>query len=209
MSHPSSHPDFWNSRYEAGQTPWESPGIQAHLQKFLKQKTKGSGATAPRGRVLIPGCGAGLEVKAFADAGFEVTAIDFAAKAVERAKQNVGPGLAQRVLQADFFVHDFPAGSFDYVYERGFLCSFPPDRREAYRNRVSVLLKPGGCLIGYFYYQPPVLADGPPFGFAWSTADELFGRHFILTKDEPVDDSLPMFAGRERWQEQRRTSFPV
>ena len=212
MSHPSQ-PDFWNSRYEAGQTPWEFPGVPADLQRFLKQKPRGSGPTtgpaASRGRVLIPGCGTGREIVAFAEAGFEVTAIDFAAKAVEAAKKNAGPVHAKSILPADFFVHDFPAGSFDYIYERGFLCSLTPDRREAYRNRASVLLKPGGCLVGYFYYQIPVLENGPPFGFAWGTADELFGRHFILTKDVPVTDSLPVFAGRERWQEQRRTSFPV
>ena len=207
MSHPSQ-PDFWNSRYEAGQMPWEFTGVPADLQQFLKQKTKGS-AAAIRGRVLIPGCGSGHEIRAFLDAGFEVVAIDFAAKAVERAKKLAGPAYASHIVLGDFFAYDLPAMSFDYIYERTFLCSLTPDRREAYRNRVSVLLKPGGYLIGYFYYQIPVLANGPPFGFAWGTADELFARHFILTKDKSVADSLPLFAGRERWQEQRRTSFPV
>jgi len=202
----SSHPDFWNSRYEAGQMPWEFAGVPADLQKFLKQKTKGS-AAASRGRVLIPGCGSGHEIRAFLEAGFDVAALDFAAKAVDRARKLAGPAFARHILLGDFFTHDLPAGSFDYVYERGFLCSLTPDRREAYRDRVFSLLKPGGCLVGYFYYQIPVLESGPPFGFAWGTADELFGRHFILTKDQAVTDSLPVFAGRERWQEQRRTSF--
>jgi SAM-dependent methyltransferase len=207
MSHPSQ-PDFWNSRYTAGQTPWEFPGVPADLQKFLKQKAKGSSAPAPaRGRVLIPGCGSGHEVRAFIDAGFEVTAIDFAPKAVELAKRHAGPVFANHIVHGDFFTHYLPAGSFDYIYERGFLCSLTPDRREAYRDRACQLLKPGGYLVGYFYYQIPVLENGPPYGFAWGTADELFGRHFILTKDQAVTDSLPLFAGRERWQEQRRTSF--
>jgi SAM-dependent methyltransferase len=205
MSH-SSQPDFWNSRFEAGQMPWEFAGVPADLQKFLKQKTKGS-AAASRGRVFIPGCGSGHEVRAFIDAGFDVLALDFAPKAVERARKLAGPAFAQHIVQGDFFTHDLAAGSFDYVYERAFLCSLTPDRREAYRNRVFSLLKPGGYLVGYFYYQIPVLESGPPFGFAWGTADELFGRHFILTKDVAVTDSLPVFAGHERWQEQRRTSF--
>lgn len=205
MSHPSQ-PDFWNQRFEAGQMPWEFAGVPADLQKFLKQKTKGSAAPS-RGRVFIPGCGSGHEVRAFSDAGFEVTALDFAPKAIERARKLAGPALASQIVLGDFFTHDLPAGSFDYVYERTFLCSLTPDRREAYRNRVFSLLKPGGYLVGYFYYQIPELSKGPPFGFAWGTADELFARHFILTKDEAVADSLPLFAGHERWQEQRRTSF--
>ncbi len=73
--------------------------------------------------------------------------------------------------------------------------------------RMAGLLKYQGSLLGYFYYQKPVISEGPPYGFAWGTADELFGRHFILLKDVPVQDSVPVFAGRERWQEWRRTSF--
>ena len=34
---------------------------------------------------------------------------------------------------------------------------------------------------------------------------ELFARDFILTEDEPVTDSLPVFAGKERWQEWTRS----
>lgn len=186
--------------------PWEFAGVPADLQKFLKPKTKGSVA-ANRGRVLIPGCGSGHEIRAFIDAGFEVVALDFSAKAVERARKLAGPEFAQHIVLGDFFTHDLGPGTFDFVYERSFLCSLTPDRREAYRNRVFSLLKSGGCLVGYFYYQIPDLAKGPPFGFAWGTADELFARHFILTKDVAVADSLPVFAGHERWQEQRRTSF--
>lgn len=31
-------------------------------------------------------------------------------------------------------------------------------------------------------------------------AQELFGADFTRVGDEPVNDSLPRFAGRERWQ---------
>lgn len=200
MSHPSE-PSFWDTRYESSNTPWDFGGIPADLRAFLKRRLK----TKPR--LLIPGCGHGHEIRAFADAGYDVTAIDFSRAAVERARLNAGADLADRVILADFFQHDFAAGAFDVIYERTFLCALTPDRREAYRDRVATLLKRGGDLVGYFYYKEPDLAAGPPYGFAWGTSDELFGRHFILTKDVPVNDSLPIFAGRERWQEQKRTSF--
>jgi SAM-dependent methyltransferase len=198
-SHPS-HPEFWNGRYLRGQTPWDFGGVPANVKAYLKARPQG-------GRVLIPGCGCGHEIKAFADAGYEVTAIDLAPAAVERARQIAGPALAQNSLVGDFFQHDFGTAPFDVIYERTFLCALLPDRREAYRNRVADLLKPRGALIGYFYYAPPDLAAGPPFGFAWATADELFGRYFLLLKDLPVADSLPVFVGRERWQEQSRTPY--
>lgn len=207
MSTPS-HQEFWNARYASGQTPWEFEGIPADLQAFLKRRVRGSTpATSGRGRVLIPGCGAGYEIKAFAEAGFEVTAIDYAEAAIARAHEAIGPELAKKIIHGDFFTHKFEPASFDYIYERAFLCAFPPDLRVPYRDRVARLLKRGGDLIGYFFYKNPDLEEGPPYGFAWGTSDELFGRHFILLKDVPVQDSVPVFAGRERWQEQRRTAF--
>ncbi|MDB6170380.1 MAG: tpm [Verrucomicrobia bacterium] len=193
-----NQPEFWNSRYEKGETPWDFGGAPAALKAFLKAKPKG-------GRVLIPGCGAGHEIGLFAAAGYDVTAIDFAPAAVARARQAAGPALADRVLQGDFFQHEFAPASFDLIYERTFLCALVPGRRTAYRDRVAQLLKHGAALVGFFYYQNTV--TGPPFGFAWSESDELFGRHFLLTKDIPVKDSVGVFAGRERWQEQRRTAF--
>lgn len=201
-----STPEFWNTRYASGQTPWDFGGVPINLQQFLRPKSKSASPTTGN-RVLIPGCGSGYEVKAFAEAGYDVTAIDLAPAAVERARQFVGPVLADRILLADFFRHDFAAHPFDLIYERTFLCAILPNRREAYRDRIAQLLKYRGILLGYFYYQKPVLAEGPPFGFAWGTADELFSRYFLLGRDVPVNDSLPIFAGRERWQEWHRTSF--
>lgn len=194
-----SQPEFWNARYLKDETPWDFDGIPADLRLFLKKKGKGA-------KVLIPGCGSGHEIKAFAEADYDVTALDFAPFAVDRAKRMVGPALASRVLLGDFFQYDFPGEAFDLIYERAFICSLTPDRRQAYRDRLAQLLKYRGLLIGYYFYKRPVLAEGPPYGFAWGSADELFSRYFLLVKDEPVNDSLPMFAGRERWQQRRRTS---
>jgi SAM-dependent methyltransferase len=198
---------IWKARYDSGQTPWEADSVRADLKAFLKRRGKGiNSPSSGHSRVLILGCGMGQEIKAFADTGCDVTAIDFAEDAVELAGQFVGPGCAARIILGDFFAHRFDSASFDLIYEHAFLCAFPPRLREAYRDRVATLLKHGGDLVGYFYYNKPELDPGPPYGFAWGTSDELFGRHFILLKDLPVQDSLPVFAGRERWQEQRRTA---
>jgi len=191
--------EYWNARYLRDSTPWDFGGVPSDLKTFLKKKGKGQ-------KVLIPGCGSGYEIKAFAEAGYEVTAIDFAPFAVERARRMAGPGFAERIIQGDFFQYDFPGETFDVIYERAFVCALTPERRPAYRDRMAQLLKYRGLLIGYYYYNSPSLADGPPFGFAWGSADELFSRYFLLVKDEPVNDSMPVFAGRERWQERRRTS---
>jgi len=193
-------PDYWHNRYLKDQTPWDFGGVPADLRNFLKKNGRGA-------KVLIPGCGSGYEIQAFADAGYEVTAIDFAPFAVERARRMVKPELAEQIILGDFFQYDFPQAGFDLIYERFFVAALPIAARHAYRDRVAMLLKYRGLLIGYYYYNPPAPAEEPPHGFAWGAADELFSRYFLLVKDEPVKDSLALYTGRERWQERRRTSF--
>src|SRR2546422_8275969 len=58
----AAKPEFWEKRFRGGLTPWDAGKIPAALEQFLK--------TEPRNqRVLIPGCGSGYEVHAFAGAG--------------------------------------------------------------------------------------------------------------------------------------------
>ncbi len=206
----ASDPDFWNSRYLSGQTPWDFGGVPIDLKTYLRRRLKYPlPPGTERGRVFIPGCGSGYEVKIFADAGFKVTAIDISTAAVGRAAKLVDEHPNVTLIKGDVFKQELAPASFDVVYERTFLCAIPPELRTAYRDRMAQLLKHGGQLVGYFYYQKTDPADGPPFGLAWGEGDELFSRHFLLMKDDPVPDSLPIFAGRERWQERRRTSKTV
>lgn len=190
----SSQPAFWNTRYAAGKTPWDLGDIPAALRSFLTR-------TKPPGRVLIPGCGSGYEVRAFHDAGFEVTAIDFSPAARERATRVLGP-LSRCVIPGDFFTHDFSGEDFDLIYERTFLCSLPPDRWPAYARRMAGLLRTGKILAGVFLYgEEP---EPPPFPLTEAQASQLLGGDFEHVRNEPVSDSLPLFQGMERWQEWRR-----
>lgn len=189
---------FWNNRYESNDTPWDFGGVPSELKAYLKKHPKG-------GKVLIPGCGSGYEAQAFAEAGYDVTAVDLSAVAVARTKARLDPAQARHVYEGDFFVAKFAPASFDVVYERTFLCAIRPELRPTYRDSVARLLKPGGAFIGYFYYQKTDPVGGPPFGLAWGESDLLFARHFLLLKDIPSPDAIGPFVGRERWHESRRT----
>jgi SAM-dependent methyltransferase len=150
-----------------------------------------------QGRALIPGCGSGYEVRAFHERGWDVLAVDFSPAAVERACDVLGP-LAEKVVLADFFTHDFGKGRFGVIYERTFLCSLPPGRWPDYVRRMRELLRPGGKLLGIFLYGHE--DEPPPYPLTEAEAQALFGPGFVRIVDEPVTDSLPLFAGRERWQ---------
>jgi thiopurine S-methyltransferase len=99
-------------------------------------------------------------VRAFAEAGHDVIAVDFAPAAVERARQTLGP-FAHLVHLADFFEFD-PGAPFDLVYERAFLCALPRRIWPRYAPRVAELLQPSGRLAGFFYFDDG--ERGPPFG---------------------------------------------
>ena len=185
----AAQPEFWEKRFREGFTPWDAGRVPAALHEFLK--------TEPRGqRVLIPGCGSGYEVSAFAEAGHDVLAIDFAPAAVERAQRILGP-LAQLVRREDFFRFD-PGGPFDLVYERAFLCALPRPLWPRYAPRVSRLLRPEGRLAGFFYFDDG--ERGPPFGLKPGELEALLGATFELSVDAAVTDSIPIFTGKERWQ---------
>ena len=185
--------DFWEKRFRENFTPWDAGRVPEALEHFLR--------TEPRGqRVLIPGCGSGYEVRAFAEAGHDVLAVDFAPAAVERARRTLGP-LADRVRLADFFEFDFGA-PFDLIYERAFLCALPRREWPRYAPRASQLLRPEGRIAGFFYFDDG--ERGPPFGLKAGELEALLGGHFDRIADSPVSDSIPIFVGKERWQEWAR-----
>jgi len=184
-----AQPNFWEMRFRENFLPWDAGRVPAALAQFLE-------AEPPGQRVLIPGCGSGYEVRAFAEAGHEVLAVDFAPAALERAKEILGP-LSDRVCLADFFEFDFGT-PFDLVYDRAFLCALPRREWPRYAPRVSQLLRPGGRLAGFFFFDDGL--RGPPFGLKGGELEALLAGRFEPLVDTAVEDSIPLFAGKERWQ---------
>lgn len=193
----SSRPEFWDIRFASGKTPWDFHGVPATLNLFLKGSSPG--------KVLIPGCGTGYEVRAFHQAGWEVTAIDFSPVAVEQSRIQLGE-LARCVVLGDFFKHDLGERCFDLIYERTFLCALPPLLWRAYADRMAQFLRPGGRLVGVFFYGEE--SEPPPYPLSEAEARKLFETSFSLTRSVPVEDSVEFFAGKERWQEWKLKDEP-
>ena len=190
MAQDSSRPDFWDTRFRGGVTPWDAGGVPRQLAAWLARKK------SPL-RVLVPGCGSGYEVRAFADHGHDVLAIDFSDAALDAARRELGK-LADRVRKADFF--SFDADPFDLVYERAFLCALPRRMWPQWAARVAELVRPGGELAGFFYFDDN--ESGPPFGIAARALAVLLRDHFALESEMaiPSSQSIPVFQGKERWQ---------
>jgi SAM-dependent methyltransferase len=187
----SSQTEFWNKRWNHGKTPWDLGGVPPALTTFLTRNRVPT-------RVLIPGCGSGYEVRAFHEAGHDVTAIEFSVPAVARARMLLG-ALANNVILGNFFEHDFGTRHYGLIYERGFLCSLPPALWPAYASRMASLLPTGGRLVGLFLYGHE--SEPPPFPMTPKTASALLGRSFRLRQTESVSESVPVYQGLEHWQE--------
>jgi hypothetical protein len=190
-------PDFWDERFEQGHTPWDQAGVPSSFKTFAARQTP-----VP---VLIPGCGNAWEARWLAEQGWPVQAIDFSAKAVEHARAQLGR-FESIVGQADFFVWRPPATP-GWIYERAFLCALPPARRSDYARRMAELLPHGGLLAGFFFFRQT--HKGPPFGIERAELDGLLAPYFDLIGDEAVTDSIPVFAGHERWLTWRRRAGPL
>jgi SAM-dependent methyltransferase len=186
-------PAFWDERFRQNFMPWDMGGVPLALRDFVAQYPQPQVA-------LIPGCGNGYELAFLSEAGWDVTAIDFSPAAVASASHAVGRW-AGRVRQADFFTFGAP-GSFQFIYERAFLCALPRAMRGQIARRWAELLPAGGLLAGFFYTDDA--PKGPPFGLAPGELDALLAPYFERIDDQPVTDSIAVFAGKERWQVWRR-----
>jgi SAM-dependent methyltransferase len=173
-------------------TPWDAGGVPPTLRTWLGGQPS---------RVLVPGCGAGYEVRFFAERGDEVLGIDFADAALERAWRTLGR-FANRVRKADFFALD--EAPFDLVYERTFLCALPRPLWPQWGQRIPTLVRPGGLLAGFFFFDDN--ERGPPFGIAAERLHALLDGNFHLVEDQPIPaaQSVPVLAGKERWQVWKR-----
>jgi len=194
LAQDSSKPDFWESRYRDNLIPWDAGKVPASLQEYALN-------LSPRVRVLIPGCGSAYEACYLAENGFDVLAIDFSAAAVDLAKKNLSR-FSDIVRLADFFEFDY-GKPYDVIYERAFLCALPPRLWPQYTPRMAQLLRPGGELAGFFFFQET--ERGPPFGTTPDALHALLDPCFELVEDKAVTDSIRVFQGLERWQVWRRT----
>ena len=157
----------WQERYETGDTPWDEGGPHPALTDYVAE----AGPFA--GRILVPGCGRGYEVRAVSTAENQVTGLDIAPAAIAGARAFPRTG-REEYIAADLF--DLPAdfrGAFDWVIEHTCFCAIEPERRAAYAAAAAGALKPGGLLFGIFYLEPAV-ERRPPYGVTVAELDRLF-----------------------------------
>lgn len=179
----------WEELYQKGETTWDKGEPSPGLVDFLA----GSAAPAP-GKVLVPGCGTGHDVRAWAGAGFPVTGLDIAPSAIRRAEEKTKAARLDAQFRLGNFLRDEPVAQFDYLFEHTLFCAIQPDERDVYVQAVRRWLKPSGLYIAVFYMIDD--KDGPPFGTTREELHRRFDPYLALEKDW-VPRSYPNRTGLE------------
>jgi SAM-dependent methyltransferase len=179
----------WESRYRLGDTPWEKGVAAPPLIDFLAHHPI-------KGEILVPGCGAGHEVRALAAQDVHratVIGLDLAETAITLA-QGIPLVGQEMYVQGDLFA--LPSswnGRFDWVVEHTCFCAIDPTLRADYVRAIAQVLKPGGQYFAIFFMTPDS-EQGPPF----ETTSEEISQHFDPSF-ELLEEWVPprTFEGRE------------
>jgi ubiquinone/menaquinone biosynthesis C-methylase UbiE len=126
--------------------PWDTGISPPELLEFIQ--THG-----PR-RAIDIGCGTGTNVITLAKAGWKVTGVDFAPRAIKLARQK----LNQAGVQAKLLIQDATnlqgiSEQFDLALDLGCFHGIPQDRKPKYMDQLDRILAPNGFWLMYGFLK--------------------------------------------------------
>lgn len=115
----------------------------------------------PAGRLLDAFCGQGREARLFAEAGYDVTAIDHLQNMIDGARKYASDsGFDCQCLVADFH-HYLPDSPFDVVYSSVWMYSTiqTSEARQKFLSQCCQCCRPGGLIVLSYISQRHSTAD--------------------------------------------------
>lgn len=172
-----SAPEFWTDLYARNADGWELRQPAPPLVEFIEL------TPPPSGRVAVPGCGRGHDVRYLRRRGYDAVGFDFSPSAIAEARGLAkAEGSAAEFVQRDIFglARDY-ANAFDGIWEYTCFCAIDPERRREYVRTVAAILRPGGWLLACFF---PLRrrAAGPPFPVAQTEVRRLLLPRFRIER---------------------------
>jgi SAM-dependent methyltransferase len=171
---------FYEFTYRYFRAPWDI-GAREELVSLVK-----SGRIQP-GRAIDLGCGTGANALYLAEKGFEVTGVDYAEAAIEKARARS----RQASTPVNFIVDDLTnlrhvSGTFDFLLDYGVLDDLRLYQRELYlRNMLPLTHSGSQYLLWGFEYPMRWWENCVPFydvPFYPGEIEQRFGPYFDIEK---------------------------
>jgi ubiquinone/menaquinone biosynthesis C-methylase UbiE len=167
-----------------GQPPWDTGVSPPELLDFIHNHKPG--------RAIDIGCGTGTNVITLANAGWKVTGVDFAPRAIKLAKQKT----SKAGIQAELLVRDATNlqgvdGPFDLAFDLGCFHTIPQDGRTKYLGQLDRILARGGSWLMY--------------GFLQTAADQT-GPVLVQAEIDRISSQLALVSRRDGFDKRERTS---
>ena len=153
--------------------PWDSGISPPELLEFIR--------THSPGKAIDLGCGTGTNVITLTRAGWQVTGVDFAPRAIRIAKRK----LKKENIQADLRVGDVTkltdsSNQYDLALDLGCFHSLTQQGRQDYLNQLDSILTPKGFWLLYSFINPNPPQSGP--GIAEAEINMISTRHTLLSR---------------------------
>ncbi len=139
---------FYEITYRYFHAPWDV-GPRSELVALVENHQ------LQPGRAIDLGCGAGANAIFLAQHGFEVTGVDYAEAAIEKARQRA----VEAGVQVNFVVDDLTnlqriSGTFDFLLDYGVLDDLRLHQREPYIQNMLPLTRPGSRYLLWGFEYP-------------------------------------------------------
>jgi ubiquinone/menaquinone biosynthesis C-methylase UbiE len=161
-----------------GQPPWDTGVSPPELLDFIRSHKPG--------HAIDIGCGTGTNVITLANAGWKVTGVDFAPRAIRLARQKAD----QAGIHAEFLIKDATKlqgidGPFDFAFDLGCFHSIPRDGKTKYLDQLNRILTPRGFWLMYGFLKSDTTDTRS--GLSASEIDRIASRMALLSRRDGFD----------------------
>lgn len=160
-----------------GDPPWDTQISPPELMEFIEKN--------PPGRALDLGCGTGTNVITLAKHGWQVTGVDYVARAIRKAERKAQKaGVSVRFIIGDVSKLEKIDSKFDFVLDIGCYHSLDPGDQDSYVQNLSRITSEGSVFMLYGFFRT---RDGSGRGMLPADLDR-FRTNFEQVKREDSKD---------------------
>ena len=162
-----------------GQPKWDTGISPPELLDFI-DKNKPA-------RAIDIGCGTGTNVITLAKAGWQVTGVDFAPRAIQLSKQKLNSSRAQADLRiSDATNLNGIVGPYEFALDIGCFHSIQKDGKAKYLKQLDRILVPNGFWLMYGFLKPDSKHAGT--GLAPEDLSLISSQLTLISRLDGLDD---------------------